>query len=153
MYIAILEDDPRRVEAMRPVLADVAPDLAPVFIDSAPRMIAWLLAHPGETALISLDNDLLPALTEDGPTDAPGCGLDVAAFLAGRPPACPIILHTANYLAAPLMEETLTRSGWGVKRVVPFLDLEWVPSAWLLAVEALLGRSPAARRRTPASKP
>jgi hypothetical protein len=150
MTIAILEDDTRRVEAMRPVLADLAPDHAIAVFDSAPRMIAWLKDNLDRTALVSLDNDLIPPLTEAGPVVSPGCGLDVAAFLAGRPPACPVILHTANYLAAPVMEEALTHAGWRVKRVVPFFDLEWVGSAWLLAVETLLAPS---RRRDGESAP
>jgi hypothetical protein len=156
MYIVILEDDIRRIEAMRQVLAVVAPGHDVRIFDSAPEMIRWLEGHLDRVALISLDHDLIPELGVDGSTRDLGCGRDVADFLAGRPPACPVILHTANYLAAPIMEETMVRSGWDVKRVVPFVDLDWIDSAWGMAIELKLkpgrGKAPENTRDTRTSR-
>jgi hypothetical protein len=138
MVIVILEDDDRRIEAMRPVLSAVCPKLDVRIFDSAPETIRWLAGNLDRVALVSLDHDLIPPLMEDGTTRDLGCGQDVADFLSGQRPSFPVILHTANYIAAPLMEETLSRTGWDVKRVVPFYDLEWIDSAWGMAVEKKL---------------
>ena len=149
MYIAILEDDERRVASMRSVLASLASGHETRFFDSAHAMIAWLRDHLDRVVLISLDHDLLPPLDEAEAPRPPGCGQDVVDYLRGQPPRCPVILHTSNVLAAPLMEEPLALAGWDVKRVVPFFDLEWIGSAWGVAVEIRLARAPAARPAGP----
>jgi hypothetical protein len=138
MDIAILEDDDRRIDRMRAVLKSICPWHGTHVFGRAPDMIGWLRENLGRLALISLDHDLLPRLDDAGPSRPPGNGMDVAGFLAGQPPACPVILHTSNYFAAPAMEEVLARAGWNVKRIVPFWDLEWIDSAWGVAVEMKL---------------
>ncbi len=130
--IAVLEDDPRRVEAMKDALAADHPGLDAVFFDNAPDMIAWLSDHLPEVRLLSLDHDL-------GPGSSVGDGRDVVAFLAARSPACPVIVHTSNDLGRQPMLRELRKAGWAVDWVAPFSDLDWVPTAWLTLVGRSLG--------------
>jgi hypothetical protein len=104
-------------------------------------------------ALISLDHDLEPqevvaAVRELGLDAAirntaidPGTGRDAAEFLAGRPPACPIIIHSTNYPAALAMEAILAERDWRVERMTPYGDLDWIEEMWLPAVIRLLQAS------------
>ena len=142
MRIAILEDDDRRIERMRAVLASICPRHEAFFFYSAPDLIDWLQDNLDRLDLISLDHDLMPPLEEGAPSRDVGTGRDVADFLSRQKPASPVIVHTSNSLAAPVMEGTLTGSGWEVKRVVPFLDLEWIDSAWLVCVARTAGQIP-----------
>jgi hypothetical protein len=56
--LAILDDDPRRIEAMADAL--VALGLEAVYFNNAPRMIEWLGTNLKTVSLISLDHDLGP---------------------------------------------------------------------------------------------
>lgn len=135
--IAILEDDPERVAAMRAALARNLPAYKVVVHGSAPRMISWLRDHLDETCLISLDNDLLdPAALE---RDV-GKGRDVAEALARVTPGCPVILHTSNGTAARAMAEALGEVGWPLARVVPHDDVAWVEENWAPMVRRMIGR-------------
>jgi 8-oxo-dGTP pyrophosphatase MutT (NUDIX family) len=136
--VVILEDDGRRTEAMRSVLAELAPELAPVVFDNAPDMIVWLERHLDHARLISLDNDLGPSRTREGAPFDPGDGRAVVAWLEQRDPVCPVIVHTSNHLAAPGMVLSLKLAGWAHERVPPFSDLEWIDAAWARAVHAAL---------------
>ncbi len=125
--IAILEDDARRIAAMREVLAAGFADFPLLLLWDAPKLIAWLRLHLAEVALLSLDNDLIDP--NEVSVDL-GEGRDVADYLAGVTPAFPVILHTSNTGAAFTMSETLRERGWHVSRVAPTGDVEWIHGPW-----------------------
>ena len=131
IHIAVLDDDEERVATMRNLLAESRPRYEFVFFDNAPDMIQWLQNHLRSTVLISLDHDLGPSRTRDGESFHPGTGLDVVNYLTMQEPLCPVIVHTANYLAAPGMELMLNDSGWTSSRVIPINGLEWIDHAWI----------------------
>ncbi len=135
--IVILEDDARRIAAMREVLAAGFADHPLFLLWDAPKMIAWLRLHLAEVALLSLDNDLIDP---EGVSVELGEGRDVADFLAGLAPSFPVVLHTSNSGAAITMSETLRESGWSVSRVAPVDDLAWIPGPWARRIGQLLRR-------------
>jgi hypothetical protein len=138
-YIAILEDEGVRTAAMRVRLRESFPQYNCVFFDNAPDMIQWLHDHLRSTGLISLDHDLGPNRIRNGEAFDPGTGQDVVNYLATKQPLCPVIIHTANYLAAPGMELMLNESGWACSRVIPVNGLEWIDSAWVPKIRKYLG--------------
>lgn len=75
--IAILDDDPERIEAMVHALSSHLPDIAPATFDNAPEMIDWLGEHLSQCRVICLDHDLGPNRTRDGNVLDPGTGRDV----------------------------------------------------------------------------
>jgi hypothetical protein len=138
VIIALLEDDERRQEGMRALLADYWPAATLRIFDNARDMNAWLPDPLGAVRLICLDHDLGPNRRRDGEAFDPGCGRDVADLLAAHPPSCPVIIHTTNSYAAPGMVAVLEDAGWSVERVVPFNDLDWLHLVWLPAVTGRL---------------
>ena len=84
-------------------------------------------------------DDLVPLRSRDGETREPGTGRDVVDFLVGRPPTCPVLLHTANLLAAPGMMLALEMRGWRVRRIPPYGELEWIAQIWEPALREELG--------------
>jgi len=140
--IAILEDDPGRIEGMRAALARDLAAFAVVIHGAAPAMIAWLRDHLGETALISLDNDLIDP---DGVAIDVGEGRDVADVLCREAPCCPVILHTSNSSAAHAMAQALGEAGWPLCRVVPHSSLEWIEDVWARHVRQFLRPPPSHR--------
>ena len=102
-------------------------------------MNAWLQANLSEVALLCLDHDLGPTRLRDGVRFDPGVGRDVVDALVAHRPACPVIVHTSNYHAAPGMILALETHGWDVARVTPFDDLEWLTRVWAGVVEEKLG--------------
>jgi CheY-like chemotaxis protein len=130
MKIVILEDNPDRREAMARYLADRLYSFDAAYFESPQPMLAYLREHLGEAICISLDHDM--ELVDDGAGRLvdPGSGREVADFLAGHPPQCPVILHTTNTAAADGMASALTHTGWKVYRVAPWGDLEWVHVEW-----------------------
>jgi hypothetical protein len=125
--IAILEDNADRISRMRACLSNSLPEFEQVYFESAPHMRDWLDAHLAEVVLISLDHDL--------PIDRDcGTGRDIADYLAGLPPTCPVIVHTSNEYFAPEMMFALSDSGWPVRRVYPHDDHDWVAAGWLNAI-------------------
>jgi hypothetical protein len=131
-YVVILEDDARRVGAMREQLDAILASHVVIVFDASHRMIAWLKDHVGETGLIPLDHDLPINLQRDY-----GCGRDVADYLASQPPTCPVIVHSSNDVGASGMYFELTRAGWPCKRIYPRDDLSWIRTAWHEHVRAL----------------
>jgi hypothetical protein len=129
--IALLDDEPDRLAAMRPLLAERFPRCEVVTFDNAPDMIVWLHAHLSEVVLISLDHDLGPDRRRDGRKFDPGIGRDVADYLSTSRPQCPVILHTTNRDAIPGMLEVLKESGRQATSVIPYGDLDWVREAWM----------------------
>src|SRR5690349_17537358 len=140
MKIVILEDNADRQAVMRHCLADRFYTFDAHFFDDARDTIRFLEAHLPETILIALDNDLELKTGSDGRCIDPGCGRDVANFLATQPPTCPVIIHTTNSDAAVASEAALREAGWKTKRVIPFDDMAWIETDWFLAVRrAIVG--------------
>ena len=127
--VAILEDDPGRINEMRLCLPDVLPGTRSVFFENADDMITWLAQHLGDVVLISLDHDL-PLLDNDGRSIDCGTGRQVADFLVSKSPTCPVIVHSSNDFCAPGMFFALRDAGWPVSRVYPASELSWVRREW-----------------------
>lgn len=136
--IAILEDDPRRIEQMARCLRESVGNDQVVVFDNAPEMIAWLDAHLGEVKLLCLDHDLGANRVVNGESQDPGTGRDVADYLNSRQPVCPVIIHSSNAMAAPGMMMVLEDAGWTCAWLAPFNDLEWVQAAWIDDVKKAL---------------
>lgn len=134
MFIAVLEDEARREQAMRGILSEY-PAFQAQFFDNAPDMIEWLRSHLAETVLISLDHDLGPNRRRSGQVFDPGTGRDVVDFLIQHPPTCPVIVHTSNGYSAPGMMFAFEYAHWSTIRVVPYNDLDWITQVWAKAVE------------------
>jgi hypothetical protein len=111
-YIAILEDDLRRLAAMRECVASHQPAYEIAAFDNADEMIGWLEDHLAEVALISLDHDLPLMQMREGVRVDAGDGRMVADWLAGRDATCPVIVHTSNENFGPGMMRVL-RDGAG----------------------------------------
>ena len=127
--VAILEDDPNRIAAMRACLTESLPGIEVVVFEHAQEMIAWLDQHLGEVVLISLDHDLPLRDHEDQTLDC-GTGRQVADYLALTPPTCPVIVHSSNGFSAPGMCFALKDAGWPCSRVYPCDDTAWIASVW-----------------------
>jgi hypothetical protein len=140
MKIVILEDNVERQGEMRHCLADRFGQFDTLFFAVSSEMNAYLDAHLSETLAISLDHDLDLLPGANGTWIDPGTGREVADFLAGRAPVCPIIIHTTNVPAAAGMEFALQEASWVTERVVPHDDLEWIAADWFPALRrAIVG--------------
>jgi len=128
--IAILEDDLRRIDEMRRHLDVSASELEYHFFEDANEMIAWLREHLADTIVMSLDHDL-PLRFEDGRPIDFGTGRQVADFLIGVPPSCPVIVHSSNMTAAAGMVFALQQAWWPVTQVYPCEDLAWIAATWM----------------------
>jgi hypothetical protein len=135
MKIVILEDNEDRCIAMRSALTDRFSMYEVCRFAEPSATIAYLESNLNNTILISLDHDLelIPDAT-NGRCRDPGCGREVADYLAQKPPTCPVIIHTTNGSAAAGMERVLREAGWRTHRVVPSDDLEWIASDWIRSV-------------------
>src|SRR5262245_23126336 len=140
MKIVILEDNKDRQAVMRACIADRFYSFEPHIFDGAEETIRFLEAHLADTIVISLDHDLELKPGPDGRCFDPGTGREVADFLAGKTPVCPVIIHTTNSPAASGMELVLQDAGWKTRRVVPFDDMRWIETDWFFAMRrALVG--------------
>jgi len=140
-FVVILEDDPSRVCAMRAVLTELLAGVEVLAFDNAPDAIDFLRVYADRTVLISLDHDLGPSRVRDGAAFEPGDGRDVCAFLVGEcRPACPAIVHSANYQMVMVMVEMLRERGWAATIVTPYsqLTLGWIDKEWRAEVEWLI---------------
>ena len=135
--LAVLEDDERRLEAMRRILRRRMPEFDVVAFDVFEDMIRFLEQSLSQLIVISLDHDLPVLVTEDGARRDAGSGRDVADHLASKAPACPILIHSTNEPAALGMERVLREIGWRTERVAPYGDLDWIPEIWLPAIRRL----------------
>ena len=70
----------------------------------------------------------------------PGTGREVADYLAAKTPVCPVVIHTTNTPAALGMEMVLKDAHWKTYRVLPFDDLEWIPTDWFRTVRRAIVR-------------
>ena len=146
MKIAILEDNEERRSVMGDCLNDRFHQYEPRFFDNAPEMIQFLDHRLADTILIGLDHDLELIPAPDGELTDPGTGRQIADYLAGRPAACPVVIHSTNSAAALGMEMVLQEAHWTTYRVLPFDDLEWIAAEWLPTVRRAIVAT--ARRRT-----
>jgi hypothetical protein len=128
--VAILEDDPARIEPMRGVLKATLPTCERRFFGAAPEMIAWLAEHLVRVVFVSLDHDLDSVAPRSKQAADPGCGRDVADWLARQPPICPVFVHTTNQDASVGMLRVLLAAGWPTHRVYPRSDIDWVTKEW-----------------------
>ena len=128
--VAILEDDPQRVEHMRRVLKATLPTCELRFFAAAPDMIRWLSEHLVRVVFISLDHDLDSVVPRTSQPTDPGCGRDVADWLAAQMPICPVFVHTSNQDASVGMMRVLLETGWPTHRVYPRSDIGWVSIEW-----------------------
>ncbi len=138
--ILILEDSPERRNAFELAIATIAVlELQPIFWDSAPKMIDDLSSYLGDTAVISLDYDLVP----HSKSETPGNGLDVCRHLETIDPVCPILLHTSNETAVWPMLTSLGRNNWPTQwvRHEPVGEL-WIGRKWLPSVLEHLNNFP-----------
>jgi hypothetical protein len=150
MKIVILEDNADRQAIMRRCLADRFYNFDAKIFDSSAETISYLREHLAETIVISLDHDLELKTGSDGRLVDPGTGREVADFLAGQSPVCPVIVHSSNSDAAIGMKTVLEESGWKTKRVVPFDDMNWIETDWFFAMRrAIVGPIKHKKTRSP----
>jgi hypothetical protein len=125
---------------MRACVADRFYTFDAHIFDNPRDTIRFLEVHLAETLVISLDNDMELLTGPDGRAVDPGEGVEVARFLATREPICPVLIHTTNARAAEEMKRILTAADWKTKRVVPFDDMNWIPTDWFAAMRrAIVG--------------
>lgn len=138
--LAILEDDARRIQAMRSCVAEISPGIELAFFTDAQAMILWLGQHLGDVGLISLDHDL-PLRNAAGTVVDCGTGRQVVDFLTSFPPTCPVIIHSSNDACASGMFFALKKANWICSRVYPRDDLAWVKDAWATQVRRYMDNS------------
>jgi hypothetical protein len=139
--LLILEDNPDRIAAMRAQAAANLPGTAVEVFDEVAPFIEWAETHLSDVSLISLDHDLDLISQPDGMLRDPGDGRQVARWLAGRAPVCPVIIHTTNVFAGESMRLALRDAGWVVVRVFPGPELSWIAADWLPAAREALADS------------
>ncbi len=140
MKIVVLEDNPDRVRVMRDCLEDRFPHFECRFFGRAAEVTEYLEVNLADTIVICLDHDLELEPTPSGEPIDPGTGREVADYLAGKVPVCPVVIHTTNASAAQGMEMVLKDARWKTYRVLPFNDLEWIPTDWFRAVRRAIVR-------------
>jgi hypothetical protein len=116
-FIAVLEDDPRRVTAIRAAARSRLAEYDVRIFTAAPEMVSWLKMHADDVRAISLDCDLDSTAIVD---DRCGSGEDVAAFLVSNPPNCPVLIHSSNAMRAPAMHMELALTGCPKVVLCPF---------------------------------
>jgi hypothetical protein len=125
--LLLLEDNAERITAFRAAVTVLGEDWDLELWYDAPTMLAECGEFLKHAALISLDHDLNP---QPGVMADPGTGLEVATFLAGHRPFCPVIIHSSNTDRAWSMHNELRFAGWSVDRVGPIGD-DWIPKLWV----------------------
>ncbi|HWN99977.1 MAG TPA: cyclic-phosphate processing receiver domain-containing protein [Blastocatellia bacterium] len=140
MLLAILEDDERRQDAMKRLVAEAFPRSEIALFDNASNMIGWLNEHLADVDLLSLDHDLVLAPERPGGRSDSGTGQDVVDYLVTRTPSQPVVVHTSNWGAVAGMVAPLEQAGWRVWRVIPFADLKWLQTAWLPTLQEILAQ-------------
>jgi hypothetical protein len=134
--LLMLEDNAERVRRFTAALRSVNPALELRLWRNAWTMIREVEPLLPLARVISLGHELDP---EDGDPSDPGTGWDVAQFLAARPPACPVIIHTSNGPRADWMCGEFELGGWRYHRVAPLGD-DWIENDWRRVIRRLLRR-------------
>jgi len=101
----------------------------------ASQMINELPSYLDQATLISLDHDLYKQYDND---PEPGCGRDVANYLAEQAPSCPIVIHSTNTDAAWGMYNELTSTGWKVEIIHHLDEPRWIQIRWLELAQKLI---------------
>jgi len=130
----VLEDNPIRTAAFQNAakLGRRAEEIRIWRIAS--QMILELPALLSDATLLSLDHDLYKQ--DEGDPD-PGCGRDVANYLAQQKPLCPVIIHSTNTDAAWGMHNELTSAGWCVEIIHHLDEADWIETRWLALARKL----------------
>src|SRR4051794_26033884 len=142
--IAILEDNAERAAAMQRCLQDRFYQFEVLFFHDAAAMCKFCEEHLDEIIVIGLDHDLDLIPGPKGRWLYPGPGREVADYLAGKKPVCPVIIHTSNAVAADGMEMALQDAHWETHRIVPADDLDWIPTTWFRTIRRAIVRQTAA---------
>jgi ADP-ribosylglycohydrolase len=132
--ILILEDNEERIASFRKAVAALGADFDLKIWRDAHSMITECEAFFPTAALISLDHDLN---SQPGATSDPGTGLDVAKFLAGCRPACPVIIHSSNTDRVYSMYNEFRFADWIAERVGP-IGSDWIETLWLKKAREIL---------------
>ena len=135
--LLLLEDNAERIAGFEAVIKDLGDDWQLQVWRDAPTMLLECDGCFEDTALISLDHDLNP---QPGVTVDPGTGLDLAKFLAGHLPLCPVIIHSSNTDRSWSMHNELRFAGWQVDRVGP-LGEDWIRQSWLPKARELIANA------------
>jgi hypothetical protein len=138
LRVALLEDDPRRIEALCECLNGGWPGCRIDRFTDAPSMIRWLRENVGAVDIICLDHDLNDFRDADGELEPAGTGREVVDELVKLAPTCPVLIHSSNAPAASGMLFALRDAGWPVRAIAPYDDLAWVEGAWSGEFRALL---------------
>ena len=142
LNIVILEDNKDRQDVMAKCLADRFYQYERRFFQTSSEAIRFLDQHLPETIVIALDHDLDLQEGQHGLCVDGGTGREVADFLATKSPVCPVVIHSTNSAAVQGMESVLHEARWETKRVIPWGDVEWIPSQWFRAIrQAILDKA------------
>ena len=124
----VLEDNPNRTAAFQNA-AKLSRQTEEIRIwRIASQMIQELPAVLSGATLLSLDHDLYKQNESD---PDPGCGRDVANYLAKQKPLCPVIIHSTNTNAAWGMHNELMSAGWNVEIIHHLDEADWIETRWL----------------------
>jgi ADP-ribosylglycohydrolase len=132
--ILILEDNEDRIADFTTAVDQLGGDFELKVWRDAHSMRKECESFFSTAALISLDHDLN---AQPGSAGDPGCGLDVARFLADFLPVCPILLHSSNTDRVYSMQNEFRFAGWSVDRVGP-LGSGWIAISWLPKAREML---------------
>lgn len=132
--ILILEDNEERIAAFCKAVSSLGEEFEMKVWRDAVSMCAECEQYFASAALISLDHDLnaTPECAGD-----PGCGLDVAQFLANFPAVCPVLIHSSNTNRVYSMQNEFRFAGWMADTVGP-LGSDWIETSWLKRARGLL---------------
>jgi len=132
--ILILEDNDERIAGFQKTVAELNGSFELKIWRDAHSMTAECAEFFSSAALICLDHDLNP---QPGVTTDPGTGLDVAKFLCGFMPVCPVLIHSSNTDRVYSMHNELRFAHWMADRVGP-LGTDWIETTWLRRVRELI---------------
>jgi hypothetical protein len=136
MVWLVLEDNPGRTAAFQNAARRCRQSKAIRIWHIAEQMIQELPELLPDATLLSLDIDLYKQKAND---HDPGCGRDVANYLARQEPLCPIIIHSTNTNAAWGMYGELTPAGWKVEMIHHLDEPDWIETRRLALALTLTG--------------
>ncbi|MBI3041887.1 MAG: hypothetical protein HYY78_03575 [Betaproteobacteria bacterium] len=134
----VLEDNPNRAAAFQDAAKRCRHAEAIRIWRIAAQMIQELPELLSGASLLSLDHDLYKQSDND---PDPGCGRDVANYLARHKPHCPVIIHSTNTDAAWGMHNELTSAGWKVEIIHHLDEADWIATRWLALAQKLTGNT------------
>ena len=135
MIWLVLEVNPNRTAAFQNAAKLCRPPAELRTWRIAAQMIQELPKVLSSATLLSLDHDLYK---QDESDPDPGCGRDVADYLASQRPHCPVIVHSTNTDAAWGMRNELTSAGWEVELIHHLDEAGWIETRWLALAQRLM---------------